>query len=61
MKKAGQCSVKIDSFEGFAVIPTNGSNKPSDVRDSLKASILALSRLKSIAPNPAAQDKVFPL
>ena len=44
-------------FHGFAVLPTNGSNKPSDVRNSLRVSVSGLSRLKSIAPNPDAQAK----
>jgi hypothetical protein len=47
----------ISSFDGFAVVPTNGLLEPVALRDSIQASIDRLSWLRAIAPTPGAQQK----
>jgi hypothetical protein len=44
-------------YSGFAIVPTDGQIDPTRVRNSLKASVGCLERLKTIAPDPKAQRK----
>lgn len=46
-----------DDFEGFAILPTRGDEKPENMRASLRLSMNALNSLKSWAPTPEAQQK----
>jgi hypothetical protein len=46
-----------NTYDGFAVMPTSGDLSPESVIKSLVASIEALRRLRSLAPNPEAQRK----
>ena len=45
------------TFDGFAIVPTNGVLEPMALRDSVKASIDRLNWLRAIAPTPASQRK----
>ena len=45
------------TYDGFAVVPTNGIATPEALRDDLLKSLERLRWLKSVAPNPAAQLK----
>ena len=44
-------------FEGFAIVPSDGVAEPASLRDSLDRSLNQLTWLKSLAPNPPAQNK----
>lgn len=44
-------------YDGFAIVPSDGKFDPVSLRDGLGQSIESLHRLKSIAPNPQAQQK----
>ena len=53
---------RIDSFEpnnynGFAIVPTDGSSEPARVRDSLSRSYEKLKWLEHLAPDPQTQRK----
>jgi hypothetical protein len=45
------------NFEGFAIVPTHGDRDASALFESLSAATERLVWLKSIAPNPQAQEK----
>jgi hypothetical protein len=44
-------------YQGFAIVPSNGSSDFATLRDSIFASLKKLEWLKSLAPNPQAQGK----
>ena len=46
-----------NNYEGFAIVPTDGSSDARSVSDSIGQSVGALRRMKALAPNPAAQAK----
>jgi hypothetical protein len=46
-----------NSYEGFAIVPTNGKADFAELCESISRSCEALFRLKSLAPNPRAQAK----
>jgi hypothetical protein len=50
-------ALEEENFEGFAIVPTDGTMEVRAVRDSLLRSLSNLQRLKSLAPDPKAQAK----
>jgi len=46
-----------DFFDGFAIVPTEGSLDRASLRDSTMEAIKQMEWLRSIAPTPAAQRK----
>jgi hypothetical protein len=44
-------------FDGFAVVPTNGSLAAAKIRDSIKAAMDRLARLRLLAPTRGSQRK----
>jgi hypothetical protein len=49
--------LEINKYDGFAIVPSDGKFDLDSLRDSLGKSLESLDRLKSIAPNPQAQQK----
>jgi len=45
------------SFDGFAIVPTNGELEPASLRDSIFVAMKRLEWLRAIAPSPRAQEK----
>jgi hypothetical protein len=52
----GEAGETVD-YEGLAVVPSTGNFDPKSLTDSLGKSLACLRRLKSIAPDPPAQQK----
>jgi hypothetical protein len=49
--------LETTNYDGFAIVPSDAKFDPVSLRDSLAKSLESLARLKSIAPNPQAQQK----
>jgi hypothetical protein len=46
-----------NDYDGFAIVPTNGTAEPEKIHDSLSQALKKLDWLKSLAPDPQAQRK----
>ncbi len=47
----------VNTYDGFAVVPTNGEVGSNALRQNLTKCLQVLERLKSVAPDPRAQKK----
>jgi hypothetical protein len=48
---------QLETFDGFAVVPTSGEIEPVALADSIKKAIERLKWLRALAPSPRAQRK----
>jgi hypothetical protein len=52
-----QAGTENKRYKGFAIVPTDGSQEPAALSASITRSTKALEWLKSLAPDPVAQEK----
>ena len=56
-QRESEHQLESHDFEGFAIVPTDGSSTYGALRDSLNKSLASLKWLKSLAPDPRSQQK----